>query len=139
MNIDSSCRRGAPATALQPANLRKRNRPTKASQPKKETGSSLSPSILGKHLQLAQGIQVGMTLEEESIISAISTNDLVEGMAKMLSWSLMVTRTLGDELKRNSAFVMAKLKAKLDESSNSLKSTLEAMGFRLVFRYQTSM
>jgi len=39
-----------------------------------------------------------------------------------------VTQTLGDELKRNFAAMVAKLKAKLIESSNSLKMTLEAMG-----------
>lgn len=56
------------------------------------------------------------------------TNDLVLGLVKMLSRLLMVSRTLGSDLERNSTMVMAKLKVELNESSNSLKATLEAMG-----------
>ena len=42
----------------------------------------------------------------------------------MLSRSLVVSRTLDNELERN---LVTKLKADLDESSSSLKTTLEAM------------
>jgi len=118
-----------PMTALQPSNPKKRDRPTKASHPRMETGSSSSsPSVFGERLQLAQGVQVAMTPKEESIIAAISISDLVVGLAEMLIHSLMVTRMLGGELERNSVVVVAKLKSQLDESSSSLKSTLKAMG-----------
>jgi len=92
------------------SNLRKRGRLIKTSEPQKEAGSSYAPSILGGRLQLAQCIQVGMTPKEESIIFTILTDDLVDGIAEMLSRSLVVTRTLGGELKRNSTIVVAKLK-----------------------------
>ena len=59
----------------------------------------------------SQGIQIGMTPEEQSILAVVSTSDLVAKLAKMLSHSLV-----------------AKLKAELNESSSSLQDTLEAMG-----------
>lgn len=45
----------------------------------------------------------------------------------MLSLSLFVGKTPEEELERNSATVVAKLKAKLNESASSLKAMLEAM------------
>jgi len=72
-----------------------------------EAGSSSSPSSLG---------------EKESIIVTIFIDDLFEGMVKMLSRSLVVTRALGDEMKRNSAAMVAKLKAELDKFYSSLKN-----------------
>jgi len=69
-----------------------------------------------------------MMPEEESILVVIATDDLVEGLTEMLSRSLVVTHTLGGELKRNSAIVVAKLRKEFVESSSSLKSTLEAKG-----------
>ncbi|ESW09861.1 hypothetical protein PHAVU_009G162400 [Phaseolus vulgaris] len=53
---------------------------------------------------------------------------LVVGLVEMLSWSLVMSQTVGDTLERNSAIVVANLKTELDESSNSLKATLEALG-----------
>jgi len=53
---------------------------------------------------------------------AISTTNLVPGLVEMLIRLLMISWTLGDELERNSTTVVAKLKAELDESSNSLKA-----------------
>jgi len=51
----------------------------------------------------------------------------VAELTEMLSRSLVVSRTLGDELERNFSTIVAKLKAELNESSSSLKVTLEAM------------
>jgi len=50
-----------------------------------------------------------MTFEKESILVTIATDDFVEGMTEMLSRSLVVTHTLGGELKSNSATVVAKI------------------------------
>ena len=47
---------------------------------------------------------------------------------KMMNRALVIDRTLKNELEKNSTAVVAKLKAELDESSNSMKVTLEAMG-----------
>jgi len=84
--------------------------------------------MLDQHLQLAQGIQVAMTLEEESILVVVPTNDLVAELAELHSRALVGGRTLGEELERNLAIMVAKLKAELNESSSSLKARLEAMG-----------
>lgn len=46
----------------------------------------------------------------------------------MMNRALVIDRTLKNELEKNSTAVVAKLKAELDESSNSMKVTLEAMG-----------
>jgi len=113
---------------LQPSNPKKRGRSAKTSHPRIEIGSSsYSPSVLVERLQLAQGVQVAMKTEEESIPITISTSDLVAELTKMLSRSLVVSRTLGNELEMHSSTLVAKLKVELDESSSSLKSTLEAI------------
>jgi len=113
---------------LPPPSQRKRGRPGKMSHPRMDTESSSTPSILGGCLELAQGVQIRMTPEEEIILAGIPTENLVEGLTEMLSRSLVVTHTLGDELNRNSIIMVAKLKIELAKASSSLKSTLEAMG-----------
>jgi len=82
-------------TTVPPLSLRKMGRSGKISQPQVDIRSSSTPSILGSCLQLAQVVQIGMTPEEESILTVISTDDLVEGLIEMLSRSLVVTHILG--------------------------------------------
>jgi len=115
-----------------PKKLKKRGKPARSHrhstpQPALDVGSS-SSLLLSEHLHLARGVQIACTPEEEIIYAAALVDDLVSTMVEMMSITLVVGRTLGNELERNSAVVLAKLKAELNESSNSLKVTLEAMG-----------
>ena len=68
-----------------------------------------------------------MTPEEECILAAVTTGDLVPELAEIHSRAMVISRTLGEELERNSATVVTKVNAELNDSSNSLKMTLVAM------------
>ena len=118
-----------PISTEQPPNPKKRGRLVQVPQPCTEVGSSFySPSTLGERLQLARGVQVEITPEEESILAVAPTSVLVSGLIEILSHSLVVSRMLGSALERNLTTIMVKLKEKMDESSNSVKVTLDVMG-----------
>ena len=90
--------------------------------------SSRQPTLLGPNLRLAQGVQVALTSKVENILAAVPKNDLVVELVDIHSHALIIGRMLWEELEKNSATVVAKMKADLNESSNSLKTTLDAMG-----------
>jgi len=73
------------------------------------------------------GDQISFTLEEEIIIVE-PIEGMVSTMVEMICRTLILGRALESELEKNFVVVVAKLKAELDETSNSLKVTLEAMG-----------
>jgi len=81
-----------------------------------------------QQLQLAQGVQIALTSEKESILATVPTHDLVTELVELHNHAIVIGRTLGEELERNLTTMVAKLKANLNESSNSLNTTLDAMG-----------
>jgi len=51
--------------------------------------------MLGQQLQLAQGFQIALTQEEESILVVISTQGIVAELAKLHSLAMVIGRALG--------------------------------------------
>jgi len=88
---------------------------------------SRQPSMLNSLLQVAQGVQIGMSLEDESVLVVAPTSNLISELMKLQNWEVVVDRTLGEELERTITTVVTKLKNELTESTSSLKATLEAM------------
>jgi len=72
-------------------------------------------------------MQFDLLPEDEGILAAISTRNLIEELVEMKSWATAVGKTLGEELNRTSTILVPKLRAELEESTNSLKAALEAV------------
>jgi len=83
--------------------------------------------MLDPQLQLAQGVHVAMSPEEESILAVVPANNLINELLMLQSCALVVGLTFGEELERTTTVVVSKLKTELVESTSSLKATLEAM------------
>jgi len=72
-------------------------------------------------------MQISITLEDESVLRVVSTNNLIAKWMELQSWTLLVGRTLGEELERTTTVVVRKLKTELAESANFLKASLDVM------------
>jgi len=70
-------------------------------------------------------MQFDLCLEDEGVLVAIATKDLVEELVELQCRVVVVGRTIGDELNRTQSVVVPKLKAKLEDSALSLKNALE--------------
>jgi len=115
-----------PVAVVAPAINRKRGHPPKV-QASVEVGlSSGRPlTMLGSSMQVASAMQFELCLEDEGVLAAIPTKDLIEELVELHSRATIVGKALGDELNRTQTMVVPKLKAKLEESANSLKSAIE--------------
>jgi len=79
-----------PKIIVPPVNPKKRGWSTKSTQQRVEAlSSSQQPTMLGQHLQRAQGVQVAMTSEEESILAVVLAKDLVVELAEIHSCALV--------------------------------------------------
>ena len=75
---------------------------------------------------MAQGMQIDMSPEDESVLMVAHTNILVSELMELQSRALVVDFTLREELERTTT-VVTKVKNELAESTSLLKATLEAM------------
>ena len=76
-------------------------------------------------MQVASAMQFELRPEDEGVLAAIPTKDLIEELVELQSRVTIVGKALGDELNRTQTVVVPKLKAELEESANSLKSAIE--------------
>ena len=116
-----------PVVAVAPAGNRKRGRPPKT-QVSPDVGSSSDGkplTMLGLSIRVAPTMQFDLCLEDEGVLVAIATKDLVEELVELQCRVVVVGRTIGDELNRTQSVVVPKLKAKLEDSALSLKNALE--------------
>jgi len=72
-------------------------------------------------------MKISLSLEDESVLGAMPIRSLITKLMELQSRSLLVGRTLGEELERI-VVVVPKLKNKLVESTSLLKTTLQTMG-----------
>jgi len=110
-----------------PAQGKKRGRPAKA--PRFETArSSGSPvSMLGLSVRVAPTMQFDLRPEDEGVLSVVPCLDLIEEMVELQYRAAVVSRALGDELKRTKIVSIPKLKRQLSNSAVSLKEALKAV------------
>ena len=111
-----------------PVASKKRGRPAKV--PRVEAGSSSGGkpiSMLGVGIRVAPTMQFDLRPEEEGIMAAVPTLDLIEEMVELQCRAAVVSHAIGDKLKRVESVVIPKLKRKLDDSATSLKKALEAV------------
>ncbi|KAL9276753.1 hypothetical protein ACSQ67_025766 [Phaseolus vulgaris] len=85
------------------------------------------PSMLNLLLASGVGMQISITPEDESVSRVVSTNNLIAKWMELQSWTLLVGRTLGEELERTTTVVVRKLKTEPAESANFLKASLDVM------------
>lgn len=83
--------------------------------------------MLNSHLQVAPGVQISLSPEDESVLAVVPTSNLISELMELQSWSLLVNRTLGEEIERTTTVVVTKIKIELAESTSSSKTTLEEM------------
>ncbi|KAK7364579.1 hypothetical protein VNO80_13316 [Phaseolus coccineus] len=116
----------APASVpVQPMVIRKRGRLPKV-QASVEVGSSstVCSSMLSPYLPMAQAMQFSLSPEEESILAAAPTNDLIKELVDLQCRDTVVGKTLGEELTRTSVILVPKLKIELAELAKSLQEAL---------------
>ena len=70
-------------------------------------------------------MQFDLLPEDEGILAAVPTLHLIEEMVELQCRAAVVSRAIGDELKRAESVVIPRLRAKLDESSQALKKALQ--------------
>jgi len=118
----------APTTTVVPPTAnRKRGRSPKVQIGSKVGQSSGRPLImLSPSMRVAQAMQFNLRPEDEGVLVAIPTKDLIEELVELQSRATIVGKALSDELSRAKMVVMSKLKAELEESASSLKAALEA-------------
>ncbi|XP_068472816.1 uncharacterized protein [Phaseolus vulgaris] len=111
-----------------PVANKKRGRPTKV--PRIEAGSSSGGkpiSMLGVGIRVAPTMQFDLRPEDEGILAAVPTLDLITEMVELQCRAAVVSHAIGEELKRAESVVIPKLKRKLDDSATSLKRALESV------------
>jgi len=117
----------SPVAVATPAVNRKRGHPPKAQASFEVGPSSGRPlTMLGSSMRVASAMQFELRPEDEGVLVAIPTKDLIEELVELQSRATVVGRVIGDELNRTQTVVVPKLKAKLEESIVSLKSAIEA-------------
>jgi len=89
---------------IPPAASRKRGRPPKV-QAGPETGQSSirQSSMLSPSMQVAQAVQFEFLPEDEGVLVAIPTRNLIEELVELQSRATVVGKTLGEELNMTSA------------------------------------
>jgi len=101
---------------ISPVVNRKRGQPSKAQADVGVGQSSIrKPSMISPSLQLAQAVQFNLLLEDEGVLAAIPTRNFIEELVKLQSRSTVVSKALGEELKRTSAMLVPKLRTELAE------------------------
>ena len=116
----------SPEIAVAPPVNKKRGRPSKVQKLEVGTSSGGKPvSMLGLGLRVAPTMQFDLLPEDEGILAAVPTLHLIEEMVELQCRAAVVSRAIGDELKRAESVVILRLKAKLDESSQALKKALQ--------------
>jgi len=117
-----------PVAAVAPAGNRKRGRP-----PKTQVSPDVGPSsggkpltMLGLSIKVTPTMQFDLRPDDEGVLVAIPTKDLVEELVELQCRATVVGRAIGDELNKTQSVVVPKLKAKLDDSALSLKNAMEA-------------
>lgn len=76
---------------------------------------------------MAQGVQIGLLSENESVLAVVPTINLIVELIELQNRNMVVGKTLGEELEMTKTMAVPKLKMELAESGNSLKATLEAV------------
>jgi len=76
-------------------------------------------------MRVASAMQFELCPEDEGVLAAIPTKDLIEELVELQSRAIVVIKALGDELNRTQTVVVPKLKAELEESTSSLKSAIK--------------
>jgi len=69
-------------------------------------------------------MQFDLRPEDEGILVVIPTLNLIEEMVELQCRATVVSRAIGNELKRAESVVIPKLKNRLDDSTVSLKKAL---------------
>jgi len=105
---------------------KKRGRPSKAPRAEIGTSSGKPVSMLGLGMRVAPTMQFDLRAEDEGILAAVPTLDLIEEMVELQCRAAVVSRAIGDELKRPEVVVIPKLKTQLNDSAVTLKNALEA-------------
>ena len=114
-----------PATA--PVQGKNRGWPAKASRSEARTSSGSPVSMLGHSVRVAPTMQFDLRSEDEGVLSAVPCLDLIEEMVELQCRAAVVSRALGDELKRAKTVSIPKLKKQLSDSVVSLKEALKAV------------
>jgi len=78
-------------------------------------------------MQLAQVVQFDLLPEDEGVLAAIPTRNLIEELVELQSRATIVGKTHGEEFNKTSTIVVPKLTAELEESTNLLKAALESV------------
>ena len=115
------------AAIFAPVMSKKRGRPPKTQH--LEVGASFGRAIsmLGLSLRVDPTMQFDLRSEDEGILAVVPTLDLIEEMVELQCRATVVSRAIGDELKRAESVMIPKLKTKLKDSVVSLKNALEAV------------
>lgn len=117
----------SPEVAIAPVANKKRGHPPKAQlHPEVEASSGRAINMLGLSLKVVPTMQFDLHPEDEGILAAVHTMDLVEEMVELQCRAAVVSRAIGNELKRAQSVVIPKLKVKLEDSALSLKNALQA-------------
>ena len=116
----------SPEIAVAPPANKKRGRPSKVQKLEVGTSSGGKPvSMLGLGLRVAPTMQFDLLPEDEGILAVVPTLHLIEEIVELQCRAAVVSRAIGDELKRAESVVIPRLRAKLDESSQALKKALQ--------------
>jgi len=113
-------------TVVAPNQSKKRGSPSKAPRSEARTSSGSPVSMLGLSFRVAPTMQFDLRLEEEGVLAAVPTLDLIEQMVELQCRAAVVSRAIGDELKRAESVVIPKLKTQLKDSALTLKNSFEA-------------
>ncbi|KAK7367833.1 hypothetical protein VNO80_09851 [Phaseolus coccineus] len=105
--------------AAAPAN-KKRGRPTKVQKLEGTSSGGRPVSMLGVGLRVASTMQFDLRPEDEGILAAVPTLNLIEEMVELQCRAAVVSKAIEDELKLVETVVIPKLRTKLDDSAISL-------------------
>ena len=113
--------------AAAPAQGKKRGRPTKTPRSEAHTSFGSPVSMLGLSVRVAPTMQFDLRLNDEGVLAAVPTLDLIEEMVELQCRATVVSRAIGNELKRAKTVSIPKLKKQLSDSAVSLKEALKAV------------
>jgi len=114
------------AAIVAPVVSKKRGPPPKTKHLEVGTSSDRAISMLGLSLRVAPTMQFDLRPDNEGILVVVPTLDLIKEMVELQCQAAVVSRAIGDELKRVESVVIPMLKVKLEFSALSLKNALEA-------------
>jgi len=83
--------------------------------------------MLSLSMQVAQAVQFNLLPEDEGVMAAIPTRNLIEELVELQIRVIVVGKTLGEELNRTTTVLVPKLRAEWEELTNSLKAALEVV------------